>query len=169
MKTVIGIDPGLSGAACVYDAESHRVLDLLDMPTEAWGTKRHIDIKQLLGWTWKNRCDTCALERVQAMPSAPDAAGHRRGMGAASSFRFGMCYGEVRGAMIAAGLTVIDIPPKQWKDLFELNKRDKDEGRLLAMRLHPEAAERLQRKKDQGRAEAILIARWASLNRWEHN
>lgn len=163
-----GIDPGLSGAACVFDAENLKVLDLLDMPTEAWGSKRHIDIKQLLGWTWRHRCDTCALERVQALPGM-DAGGVRsRGMGAASAFRFGMCFGEIRGAMIAAGLSVVDVPPQVWKELFELNKREKDEARQLAIKLHPEAAHMLTRKKDQGRGECILIARWAALNRWEN-
>lgn len=166
---ITGIDPGLSGAACAYDAQSHKVLALLDMPTEPWGTKRHIDIKQLLGFVWKHRCDTCALERVQALPGM-DAGGVRsRGMGAASAFRFGMCFGEVRGAMIAAGLSVVDVPPQVWKELFELNRRDKDEARQLAIKLHPEVAGELKRKKDQGRAEAILIARWAALSRWERN
>lgn len=165
---ITGIDPGLSGAACIFDADNLKVLNLLDMPTEAWGAKRHIDVRRLMRWVWGQKADTCALERVQAMPAKPDAKGKRRGMGSASSFRFGMCFGEVRGAMIAAGLSVIDVPPKQWKDLFELNLLDKDEARLLAIKLHPEAAGELQRKKDQGRAEAILIARWASLNRWEN-
>lgn len=165
---ITGIDPGLSGAACIFDADSLKVLNLIDMPTLPWGTKRHIDVARLMRWVWSQKAQTCALERVQAMPSAPDASGKRRGMGSASSFRFGMCFGEVRGAMIAAGLNVVDIPPQQWKELFELNKRDKDEARLLAIKLHPEVAGELQRKKDQGRAEAILIARWAALNRWEN-
>lgn len=164
-----GIDPGLSGAACVFDAEALKVLALLDMPVEPWGSKRHIDIKQLLGWTWQHRCDTCALERVQALPGMDAGGVHSRGMGAASAFRFGMCYGEIRGAMIAAGLSVVDVPPQVWKELFELNRRDKDDARLLAIQLHPEVAGELKRKKDIGRAESILIARWAALNRWEHN
>lgn len=166
---IIGIDPGLSGAACLLDAASLSVQDVIDLPTEAWGTKRHIDIKQFIGWVWKSRGDMAALERVQALPGM-DAGGVRsRGMGAASAFRFGMCFGEIRASLITAGLGVVDVPPAQWKELFELNKRDKDEGRQLAAKLHPEAAHWLQRKKDQGRGEAILIARWAALNRWEHN
>lgn len=161
----IGIDPGLSGAACLFDVDHLKVLDVIDLPTEAWGTKRHIDIKQFTGWVWKGKASAAALERVNAMPSIEG----RRSMGAASAFRFGMCFGEIRAALITAGVGVVDVPPNVWKELFELNKRDKDEGRQLAAKLHPEAAHWLQRKKDQGRGEAILIARWAALNRWEHN
>lgn len=165
---IVGIDPGLSGAASIYDAEAHKVLDVIDMPTEAWGKeKRHIEIKQLLGWVWKNRADTAAIERVNAMPSI--GGGERRGMGAASAFRFGMVYGEVRGALVGAGLSIVDVIPGQWKDLFELRKLEKDAARELAIKLHPEAAEWLKRKKDIGRAESILIARWASLTRWDRN
>ena len=162
---IVGIDPGLSGAACIFHAETSKVLDVIDLPTEAWGTKRHIDIKQFSGWLYRHRADTAALERVNAMPSID---GKARGMGAASAFRFGMCFGEIRGALVTMGLSIRDVQPKDWKDLFELNKREKDEGRQLAARLHPEAAHWLQRKKDQGRGEAILIARWAALCRWEN-
>lgn len=162
---ITGIDPGLSGAACIYDAENHKVLNVLDMPTEPWGTKRHIDVARLMRWVWGQKADTCALERVNAMPSID---GQARGMGSASAFRFGMCFGEVRGAMVAAGINVVDVPPTTWKDLFELNKRPKDDARTLASQLFPEAREWLKRKKDIGRAESMLIARWASLNRWEH-
>ena len=161
---IVRVDCGLHGAASIYDAENHTVLDIIDLPTEAWGTKRHMDIPPLLRWVHRWRADTAAIERVNAMPSIDG----KRSMGAASAFRFGMIFGEIRGALVGAGLKTIDVPPSVWKDLFELNKRPKDDARLLAIKLHPEIAEQLKRKKDQGRAEAILVARWAALNRHEH-
>lgn len=162
---IAGIDPGLTGAACIFDAEGMNVVDIIDLPTEPWGTKRHIEVPSLTSFIWSNRADTAALERVNAMPSmGPE----RRSMGAASAFRFGMCYGEVRGSLIACGLRVVDVPPTTWKDLFELRKRPKDDARDLAAMLHPEVAHLLKRKKDIGRAECVLIARWAALNRYEN-
>jgi hypothetical protein len=170
MHILAGIDPGLSGALCRYDLRSNAgVTDVVDMPVESWGAeKRHINVAELMRITHRWGVDTVALERVNAMPGAPSQeGGKRRSMGAASAFRFGMCYGEVRGAMIATGVQVVDVPPSVWKDLFELRKRDKDDGRMLAIQLFPTMAEQLKRKKDVGRAESMLIARWAAQNRWE--
>lgn len=166
VKIIVGIDPGLSGALAIYDlSRNAQVVDIIDMPTEAWGAeKRHINVVALCRWVLAHGADTAAIERVTAMPGGPE----RRTMGAASAFRFGMCFGEVRGALVACGLKIVDVPPAQWKDLFELRKRDKDEARTMAAALHPEAAQWLKRKKDVGRAESILIARWAAQNRWEH-
>lgn len=166
MKIVMGLDPGLSGAACLYDVARSTVINVIDMPTEPWGTKTHIDVAKLLQYAHRYGVDTAALERVNAMPSI-GAGGERRGMGAASAFRFGMCFGEIRGALIGNGIKVVDVPPKQWKDLFELNGRPKDDARTLAISLFPDMAVTLKRKKDIGRAESMLIARWAVQNRWE--
>lgn len=164
---IVGIDPGLSGAACAYNANNYRVIDIIDLPVEAWGTKRHIAILPFVKWVHSHGCEVAAIELVNAMPSIPDASGKRRGMGAASAFRFGMCYGEVRGALVGNGLKIVDVIPGQWKDQFELRGQPKDIAREIAAALHPEAAGWLKRKKDVGRGESILVARWAALNRWE--
>lgn len=169
MKLIAGIDPGLSGALSLYNVEHNTVLDVVDMPVEVWGKeKRHINVKALLLTVHRWGCDAAAIERVNAMPPKPGKDGKKRGMGAASAFRFGMCYGEVRGALIGNGVKVIDVVPGVWKDLFELTGRPKDEGRTLAIHLFPDMAEELKRKLDQGRAESMLIARWAAMNRNEH-
>ena len=123
-----------------------------------------MNIPPFLRFVHKHRCDTAAIERVNAMPSIEG----KRSMGAASAFRFGMVFGEIRGAVIANGLKVVDVPPGQWKDLFELRGRDKDDARIMAIALFPELTDQLKRKKDVGRAECILVARWAALNRHEH-
>ncbi len=161
---IVGVDPGLHGAACIYEAETHHVLAVTDMPVEPWGSKSHINVPEFMRWVHRGRADTAAIERVNAMPSIDG----RRSMGAASAFRFGMVFGEVRGALIGAGLKIVDVPPTTWKDLFELRGRDKDDARGLAAWLHPEIAGLLTRKKDVGRGEAVLIARWAALDRWEN-
>jgi len=161
---IVGVDPGLHGAACIYEAETHHVLAVTDMPVEPWGSKSHINVPEFMRWVHRGRADTAAIERVNAMPSIDG----RRSMGAASAFRFGMVFGEVRGALIGAGLKIVDVPPFVWKDLFELRGLDKDAARLLALHLYPELAQTLKRKKDVGRADCILVARWAALSRWEH-
>lgn len=160
MEIWAGIDPGLSGALCAYSCVEHRIVHVLDMPTEPWGKeKRHIDVRALVRWAHLHNVSVAVLERVNAMPSIPDETGHRRGMGAASAFRFGQCYGEVRAALVASGIRPIDTTPGSWKDLYELRGRPKDEARDVALKLWPNDAAIFRRKKDVGRAEAALIAR----------
>lgn len=47
-----------------------------------------------------------------------------------------------------------------WKRRFGLIGQDKDAARLLAIQRFPATAFQLQRKKDNGRADALLIALW---------
>ena len=51
--------------------------------------------------------------------------------------------------------------PASWKRRFGLTGQDKDAARLLAIQRFPAAALQLQRKKDNGRADALLIGLWA--------
>ena len=44
---------------------------------------------------------------------------------------------------------------------FTPPNKDKDLSRSMATRLYPKNAEQFKRKKDDGRAEATLIAHWA--------
>src|SRR5258708_4964219 len=97
---IVGVDPGLHGAACAYDADQHRVIEIIDLPVEPWGSKSHMDIPPFLRFVHRHSCDTAAIERVNAMPSIEG----KRSMGAASAFRFGMVFGEIRGAVVANGL-----------------------------------------------------------------
>lgn len=52
------------------------------------------------------------------------------------------------------------VYPQVWKRHFNLLKKDKDHSRLLAIELFPELENKLSRKKDHNRAEALLIARY---------
>ena len=78
---------------------------------------------------------------------------------------------EVNGAEVGVGIlkgviAALEIPytlvtPQKWKKHFGLSK-EKDHSRLLATRLYPNMADKFIRKKDDGRAEAILIAKYGS-------
>jgi crossover junction endodeoxyribonuclease RuvC len=53
------------------------------------------------------------------------------------------------------------VSPAVWKKHFKL-PADKEASRALALPLFPATAEHFARKKDHGRAEAALIARYGS-------
>jgi len=79
------------------------------------------------------------------------------GMGRTSAFNFGQGMGVIKGVIATMKIPYTMVTPMKWKKHFGLN-RDKDASRLLATRLFPNLADQFKRKKDDGRAEAALIA-----------
>jgi hypothetical protein len=143
MKCILGIDPGVSGAVSFYfPAEPSRVA-VFDVPV-AGG---EISAPHLADLIRGYSPDVAILEAVSAMP----------GNGAVSMFNFGRSYGDVRGVIGALKIPLHLVRPQVWKKHFKLD-RDKDKSRLLATRLFPSCADHFKRKKDDGRAEAALIA-----------
>lgn len=153
---VIGIDPGISGAIAVIDTDG--TVEAIDLPTIGEGTKRELDAAWLLRWVIHQCPDLMCCENVWAMPSQPDGHGKRRGMGAASAFRFGLGIGQIRAVMQCSGAPFSLVVPTVWKKFFQLKGSNKEQSRQLALRLYPRAADVLRRKLDHQRAEAILIA-----------
>jgi crossover junction endodeoxyribonuclease RuvC len=54
---------------------------------------------------------------------------------------------------------MIEVAPGLWKRHFRLGP-DKEDARALALKRFPGVAKNLSRKKDAGRAEALLMALW---------
>lgn len=162
---IIGIDPGINGSACAFyraDAEGPEfVADVIDVPTMDDGERRQVDDCKFAEWVRKMGAVHAFIENVQPMPSIPDKrTGKRRTMGAATSFRFGMVAGQLRAAVRCCGAPVSLIHPQTWKRYYDLKGANKEQSRQMALQLHPEASHWLKRKMDDGRAEAILIARY---------
>ncbi|KAG6414022.1 hypothetical protein SASPL_126738 [Salvia splendens] len=72
----------------------------------------------------------------------------------------GFGYGLWLGVLVASGYSVVPVPASLWKNGFKLtgSRSSKDESRELATTLFPSMSPLLKRKKDHGRAEALLIA-----------
>lgn len=144
---IIGIDPGKSGACALIDTGI--VVDFFDMP---WKDKQvdAIELSDMLSF-WRNiyEPECLVVEQVHAMPK----------QGVSSTFQFGVSYGIVIGCAYTLGFDVVFVTPQKWKKALKLSS-DKDESRMLATRLWPDNADAFSRKKDDGRAEAALIAYW---------
>ena len=140
----VGIDPGITGAvALVGDG----FLAVEDMPTVGAHKKRVVDslalAEILRGWQPTHTL----IERVHAMPK----------QGVSSTFRFGQTLGRIEAVVSLTGGPVYYVTPAKWKRHFGLG-RDKEDARRLAIERYPHIADRLHRKKDHGRAEALLLA-----------
>ena len=162
LRVVVGIDPGLSGAvATLLDGEPG---PMLDMPTRRVDGVNEVAARQLATWLRELRAAhpgafvLVCLEHVSAAPMA----GRRQGT--SSMFNFGDGFGQVKAVLDVLGLPVVRVRPATWKAHFSLSGKgvDKDAGRQLAIARFPSAADQLRRKKDGGRADALLLALWAN-------
>ena len=92
-----------------------------------------------------------------------EEGGVEYGFSAQTAFVQGYNFGLWRGVLASAGLEVRIVKPQAWKWALGLAHRgakgDKDASRAMAEAMFPELAPgTLRRKKDHGRAEALLIA-----------
>lgn len=62
--------------------------------------------------------------------------------------------------LTAAGLNVVPVTAQLWKRDLGLWQLTKDDSRELARICFPSRTSDLRRKKDHGRAEALLLAAW---------
>lgn len=154
MTTIIGIDPGVSGAIVMVSATAGDRPWLLaeDMPTIEIRGRRHIDchkLERLLRVGFPYKPDMVVLEHVQGV----------QGAGATSAFSFGRSFGVVEGIVAALGFPLTLVRPQLWTKDLALS-RDKGARRLVASNLWPESAHLFGRVKDDGRADAALLCHW---------
>lgn len=87
------------------------------------------------------------LELVSSMPR----------QGVASTFKFGMAFGATIAIAERINCPFHMVTPRQWKKALGLSS-DKSESLSMARKLWKDAP--LSRQKDNGRAEALLLAEW---------
>jgi crossover junction endodeoxyribonuclease RuvC len=153
MTRIIGIDPGLSGAVAVLTgADSLAVLDMPTMTVERNGkAKRQVSATELAEIIYTMKNDDCHVycERVGAMA----------GQGVTSVFSFGRSFGMIEGILAALKMPVTFVAPATWTRAIGRSP-GKDASRARAMELFPDYEYFFKRVKDDGRADAALIAHW---------
>jgi len=143
MPCILGIDPGVSGAVAFYFPDQPSRVAAFDVPVAGGEISAPHLADLVLGFA----PSMAVIERVASRP----------GQGVSSVFSFGRAYGDVRGVIGALRVPIHYVTPAVWKKHFRLSS-DKEESRALAIRFFPSCADHFKRKKDDGRAEAALIA-----------
>jgi crossover junction endodeoxyribonuclease RuvC len=146
----LGLDPGLSGAIVAILPDG---IEFHDMPVLTVKGKQTLDYAGLahILRRYPSRGEVmAAIELVGAMP----------GQGVSSMFKFGQCYGAVLATMASLQIPYQTVTPPVWKRTYRLVGCEKDESRARALELFPAAVEHLKRKKDHGRADALLLAEY---------
>jgi crossover junction endodeoxyribonuclease RuvC len=147
---MVGIDPGQSGAVGIL-APDGTLEGIYDTPTltlrTSRGSRTEYDLPGMarLLAPYAGLQTHVLIEEAQAMP----------GQGTRSMFMIGVGMGVWLGILGALGLAHTRIRPAVWKRRLGLTS-DKEQARLRAQQLFPAAD--LRRKRDHGRAEALLLA-----------
>jgi len=149
---ILGIDPGASGALAFFNLEAG-TLEIVDMPTvqvkRGAKLKNEISPQMLAAIVGARKPIVAIIEKVGAMP----------GQGSSSMFQFGRGVGMVEGVLAALHVPTDYVTPQQWQKA--VGARDgKDGNRQRAAELFPAYAHLFARKKDDGRADAALMAWW---------
>jgi hypothetical protein len=139
---LLGVDPGKQGAIAVYDKAAHRVTSY-DMP----GTTA--ELHDLIAGLPEIRI--CMLEK----PFYPQS------IGTTNAARIGEAFGVLKGALAWRSIPTELVTPAKWKAALNLST-SKSASREKASQLFPDDAEQFKRAKDDGRAEACLLA-WYGL------
>lgn len=151
-QLIVGIDPGLSGALAILDHDD--VLLLEDLPTVQFSDARI-----------KHRLDGVGLTAmlkpyaVDVLLAIVEKVAARPGEAPSGAFSFGYSSGVISGVLGALQIPVTTVQPAVWKKVMGLGS-SKDLSRSRALELFPTMADKLARKKDHDRAEALLLAEW---------
>lgn len=152
---VAGIDPGKAGAIAAL-REDAAVLLLEDAPMLRVGKKQEYDLAAMAD----------LLRYVQALDPAAAVAIERvwvrPGEGAVGAMTFGEGSGIWLGVTAALNLRLERVTPMRWRRAV-MDGLPKGKGSSIqrARELFPDQAPKLTRRKDDGRAEALLIAEFA--------
>jgi hypothetical protein len=145
---ILGIDPGAtSGALAFYFPAFPSQIMAEDMPT----ADKCVDAVTLALRIEQMRPDLCLIEAVWPRPLD----------GKKACFSFGVSYGMIRGVVLSCKVPLHFVTPQRWKKHFDLIGKDKEASRARAISLWPGSVH-FTRKKDQGRSEAALIARYGA-------
>lgn len=154
---IVGIDPGVDGA--IAFVEDGALVNVEDMPTLGDGPKGRRRVNaSIFAVTMADAAHKATSHRGITHVFVEDVGPMPR-EGAVGAFSFGRGCGVLEGAIAALGLPYSFIRPQEWKRIIGIRAgAAKDASRSLAIRTWPTMAKLFARVKDDGRAEACLIA-----------
>lgn len=170
---IIGIDCGVTGAIAFLDEQGEYV-HVEDLPISVYNSTKWVDASALVGIIDRVRLQTgdpnvrarALVEQTHAMPSFGQKCPvcKKGGNPTIANVSKGLTLGSTLGALQSARVSTEMKPPEVWKRSLGMlmpkatDKAKKDASLSRARMLFPMAP--LERQKDHGRAEALLIAHW---------
>jgi hypothetical protein len=162
-STILGIDPGRTGALVLLDFDTGQLVHAARMPIHKGEVSREGIVDLFDSFVDNTSVAFCAIERVHSRPSN----------GVVAAFAFGMYSEMMRMSCACYDVDFIEVTPQQWQR--DYNVPPKEIGEDPAVRtsrvknhLVVEALKRWKLpivfKADTGMADAALIAEWARVH-----
>ena len=140
---IVGIDCGYRTGGVALIGDDHA--EVHDLPVFDEGGVDVAELERLIR-TFADP-EHVYIEKQGAMPS----------QGVSGTFKLGYAFGQITSTVALTRVPFTLVTPATWKRSMNLPK-DKDSARRLAIQWFPHLSEKLKRKKDEHRAEALLIA-----------
>lgn len=144
---VAGLDPGKTGALVVLYEDGSTLVLRVPLTPKPYRPD----------WVEWNRSWRSHLAFGCPDVFVAEAVHGWRGQGAAASFSFGQAEGFAKAILMSFGRPIHRAPPIVWKHKLGIAP-DKGDAIAEALRLVPSIAPHVKRKKDDGVAEAALLA-----------
>ena len=146
--TIIGLDPGLTGAMALLDLDGD-LLDAMCFDSADGRLFYRLSASRFGLWHQTHNVRMVVVENVHSMPK----------QGVSSTFKFGRATGAVEMMAPMLQLPMDYITPATWKRVQGLTGKEKDAARLMALRLWPQQGNCFQNKRaGQAVADAALLA-----------
>ena len=151
---ILAIDPGVHGAFALYSPNDPYTVQVQDVPTlkvkVAKRTRNQPDLHRMHAYF----TSVAMLSPTHVICEEPHSMPHD---GVVQAFTLGHCCGAIQAFITGLGCPVTYIRPNAWKLAMRLTG-DKDLSRKRASQLFPQGAWQWERVRDDGRAEAALLA-----------
>lgn len=166
-RIYIGIDPGLGGAVAFLGPRGIHIDDAPAIEIAA-GRRRTSAPVVLALLSLYDRTEIMALcnpdDSIEQHAVIEDVVGQAFGrQGTTAGQVMGHSVGVWEGVLVAAGISLRRVTPSAWKRSApggSLLGADKAASRQRVAELFPAVAGRVARVRDDGRAEALLLAAW---------
>ena len=159
-SVIVACDPGLDGAfAIMIDGQLREIEDMPTMSRQVSGKERRYVAPDVVDGLLRTMLRSY-VGPADSLLFVLEKVGARPKEGAVGAFSFGKGVGHVEGIIIGMALPRAEVDPATWKRQLKLNK-GKDANRQRAMEMFPDMRDQFSRVKDDGRADAALIALWA--------
>lgn len=151
MSYIISIDPGLTGAICLYDLKANKVVEVMNTPTYKKDKKSYLDGRKILtileGWLDKT---TKAVIETQTVTNRD---------GGKSTITTLRNYGYLLGLLASLDIQVVEVSPITWQSVMLKNVIDPG----LPIKIKPTKRKSMVLTRDfnpknDGQADAIAIA-----------
>lgn len=144
---VAGLDPGFSGAIAVINGYGD--CETCDMPVTGEDKLRRISAPRVSEFLHSRDVEFAVIELVNPSPA----------FGCHGNFKFGGAFFDLLGVLDMLAIPFEPVRSPVWKKAMGVTK-DKNTSRRRATELFPRAYQQFERAKDDGRAEAALLAAW---------